>query len=121
MARRNWHRFVFFAAGVYNLVWGAYSAFDPQWLFRLTDMPPLNHPAIFACLGMVIGLYGVRCLDIARSPEGGGSSPRWGWREAVRADWLGNARLEWNVADRDVHPLPDERPDLVGSVQPLPV
>ena len=71
MARRKWHQSVFFAAGVYNLVWGAYSAFDPQWLFRLAGMPLLNHPAIFACLGMVIGLYGVLYLGVARSPERG--------------------------------------------------
>jgi hypothetical protein len=34
-------------------------------------MPPLNHPAIFACLGMVIGLYGVVYLEVARVPERG--------------------------------------------------
>ena len=34
-------------------------------------MPLLNHPAIFACLGMVVGLYGVLYLEVARSPERG--------------------------------------------------
>lgn len=34
-------------------------------------MEPLNHPAIFACLGMVIGLYGVVYLEVARRPEHG--------------------------------------------------
>jgi hypothetical protein len=62
---------VFVAAGVYNLAWGAWSALDPQWLFRLAGMPLLNHPAIFACLGMVIGLYGVLYLEVARVPERG--------------------------------------------------
>jgi hypothetical protein len=31
---------------------------DPQWLFRVSELPRLNHPEIFACLAMVIGLYG---------------------------------------------------------------
>ena len=34
-------------------------------------MQPLNHPEIFACLGMVIGLYGVLYLEVARKPEHG--------------------------------------------------
>jgi hypothetical protein len=71
IARRRFHRCVFVAAGIYNLAWGAYSAWDPQWLFRFADMPPLNYPEIFACLGMVIGLYGVLYLEVARRPEQG--------------------------------------------------
>ena len=31
----------------------------------------MNHPAVFACLGMVIGLYGILYLDVSRSPERG--------------------------------------------------
>lgn len=34
-------------------------------------MQLLNHPAIFACLGMVIGLYGIVYLEVARLPERG--------------------------------------------------
>ena len=44
---------------------------DPQWLFRFGGMPPLNHPAIFACLAMVVGLYGMLYLEVARVPERG--------------------------------------------------
>jgi len=69
--RHKLHRAVFIAAGVYNIGWGVYSVLDPQWLFRFADMPPLNHPAIFACLGMVIGLYGLLYLEVARVPERG--------------------------------------------------
>ena len=65
------HRATFVLAGLYNLAWGAFSALDPQWLFRLTGMEPLNHPEIFACLAMVIGLYGVAYLEVARRPERG--------------------------------------------------
>jgi hypothetical protein len=43
----------------------------PQWLFELAGMPPANHPQVFACLGMVIGLYGVVYVEVARRPEEG--------------------------------------------------
>lgn len=69
--RRRWHRAVFAVAGCYNLAWGAFTAADPQWLFRFAGLEPLNHPAIFACLGMVIGLYGVLYWEVARVPERG--------------------------------------------------
>src|SRR5262249_5062845 len=71
IARRRFHRFVFLAAGIYNLAWGLYSALDPQWIFRFADMPPSNYPDIFACLAMVIGVYGMLYLEVARVPERG--------------------------------------------------
>jgi len=71
MPRRGFHRVVFLTAGIYNICWGAYSAVDPQWLFRFAGLPLLNHPAVFSCLAMVIGLYGVLYLDVARHPEQG--------------------------------------------------
>ena len=69
--RRRWHRALFCVAGAYNILWGLYAAIDPQWLFRFAGMPPLNHPQIFACLGMVVGLYGLLYLEVARLPEKG--------------------------------------------------
>jgi hypothetical protein len=69
--RRKWHCLVFAVAGLYNIAWGLWSAADPQWLFRFAGMAPLNQPAIFACLGMVVGLYGVLYLEVARRPERG--------------------------------------------------
>lgn len=58
IVRSRFHRVVFIASGVYNIGWGMY-ADDPQWLFRFAGLPPLNHLQIFACLGMVVGLYGI--------------------------------------------------------------
>jgi hypothetical protein len=69
--RRKFHRIVFAVAGIYNIGWGLYAVWDPQWLFRFAGLPPLNHPQIFACLGMVVGLYGIIYLEIARVPERG--------------------------------------------------
>ena len=71
MKRRRLHRWVFAAAGVYNIAWGLWAAVDPQWLFRLAEMPPAVHPQIFTAMGMVIGLYGVLYLEVARRPEQG--------------------------------------------------
>ena len=71
MKRRRFHRLVFILAGIYNIGWGIYSALDPQWLFRFAKMPPLNYPEIFACLAMVVGLYGIIYLEVARAPEHG--------------------------------------------------
>lgn len=71
LPRRRWHQFVFLAAGIYNIAWGLYAAIDPQWLFRFAEMPVAVHPQIFACLGMVVGLYGVLYLEVARRPERG--------------------------------------------------
>lgn len=71
IVRRRFHRAVFAVAGLYNICWGVWSAADPQWLFRFTGMAPSNYPAVFACLAMVVGLYGVLYLDVARVPERG--------------------------------------------------
>lgn len=71
LPRKAFHRFVFVCAGIYNLGWGIYSALNPQWLFRFAEMPPLNYPEIFACLGMVVGVYGILYLEVARVPEKG--------------------------------------------------
>jgi hypothetical protein len=69
--RRRFHRAVFVAAGAYNILWGLYAAVDPQWLFRFAGLPPQRHPQIFACLGMVIALYGILYWEVARRPERG--------------------------------------------------
>ena len=69
--RRRLHRAVFVAAGVYNIAWGLFTCADPQWLFDFAGMPPINYPPMMQCLGMVIGLYGLLYLEIARRPEHG--------------------------------------------------
>jgi len=71
MKRRRLHQVTFALAGAYNLGWGAYSAYDPQWLFRYAGMPLANHPEIFACLAMVVGIYGFLYWQVARDPERG--------------------------------------------------
>lgn len=71
MKRRNFHRLIFLLAGIYNICWGIFSSIYPNWLFDFAGMPPINYPEIFVCLGMVIGLYGVIYLEVARRLEKG--------------------------------------------------
>lgn len=67
--RRRLHRCTFVAAGLYNLAWGLLSAVYPQWFFTFAGMEPPRYPEIFACLGMVIGLYGILYFQVALFPE----------------------------------------------------
>lgn len=69
--RRKFHRAVFIIAGIYNIFWGIFSAIYPNWLFDFAGMPPINYQQIFACLGMVVGLYGIIYFEVARKPENG--------------------------------------------------
>jgi hypothetical protein len=92
--RRRLHRTVFCLAGAYNIGWGLYSAADPQWLFRFAGMPLSSTPEIFACLGMVVGLYGVLYLEVARVPERGWLLAAVGLTGKVLGP-LGMAHLLW--------------------------
>ena len=58
------------AAGVYNLAWGAPVILFPDLPFQLVGMEPLPDPgrAIWQCLGMVIGVYGVGYACAAARP-----------------------------------------------------
>ena len=76
MKRRKFHRVVFVLADIYNIAWGLYSAYDPQWLFRFARMPRSNYPEIFACLAMVVGLYGIIYFEVAREVVHRIESPR---------------------------------------------
>ena len=69
--RRKFHRIAFLLAGIYNICWGLWVAYDPNWLFRFAGMEPINYPDVFACLGMVVGVYGIIYLEVARRPERG--------------------------------------------------
>ena len=71
LPRRRFHRITFLLAGIYNLAWGLWTGLDPQWLFRVAGMEPMRHPAVFACVGMIVGVYGILYLEVARRPEHG--------------------------------------------------
>ena len=97
MKRRRFHQIVFALAGAYNVAWGVYSALDPQWLFRYAGMPLSNTPEIFACLGMVVGIYGFLYWQVARDPERGAAIAAIGLLGKVLGP-IGLARLIWSGA-----------------------
>lgn len=101
MKRRRLHRVTFAAAGIYNLAWGAVAAIFPGWLFAFAGMEPPRYPEVFACLGMVIGLYGILYLDVARRPEHGRLIAAVGLAGKVLGPigWLGlHLRGDWPLA-----------------------
>jgi hypothetical protein len=71
MKRKRLHQITFTLAGIYNILWGLWVSIDPNWLFRFAKMEMPNYPEIFICVGMIVGLYGVVYLEIARRPERG--------------------------------------------------
>jgi hypothetical protein len=71
MKRRKFHQIIFILAGIYNICWGLFTALYPEWQFRFAGMAPQNYPEIYACVGMVVGLYGLVYFEIARRPERG--------------------------------------------------
>lgn len=66
----RWMRGWLVAAGLYNLAWGIPVILLPDLPFEMLGMPPLEDPgrAIWQCLGMVIGVYGVGYLCASRDP-----------------------------------------------------
>lgn len=65
------YRTVFALAASYNLVFGVWAGFWPQAFFRWFVMEPPRYPAIWQCLGMVIGVYGLAYAYAAMWPERG--------------------------------------------------
>lgn len=66
----RWMKLWLQAAGVYNLLWGGVVILAPDLPLRMASIEPLPEPgrAIWQCLGMVIGVYGVGYLCAARDP-----------------------------------------------------
>jgi hypothetical protein len=56
---RSMYRLIFAAAGAYNILFGLWAALFPRAFFALFRLGSPQYPGIWACLGMVVGLYGV--------------------------------------------------------------
>ncbi|MCA8997041.1 MAG: SRPBCC family protein [Planctomycetaceae bacterium] len=63
-----WAKSWLFAAGIYNLLWGAVIILAPQWLFEATGTPPPLYPQCWQCVGMIVGVYGIGYLIAAADP-----------------------------------------------------
>ena len=61
-------RNVLFAAGAYNVLWGAFAVLFPSAMFRWLDMPLPNYPQLWQCIGMIVGVYGIGYAIAAFDP-----------------------------------------------------
>ncbi|HJT18762.1 MAG TPA: hypothetical protein VJ853_15300, partial [Thermoanaerobaculia bacterium] len=52
------YRLTFSAAAAYNVAFGLWAALFPYAFFDVFALDAPRYPAIWACLGMVVGLYG---------------------------------------------------------------
>lgn len=66
------------AAGCYNLAWGAIAVCVPHWMLSVLGVVPVGADAgfdnatvaaqLWACIGMIVGVYGVGYLVASRDP-----------------------------------------------------
>ena len=63
-----WMRPILQAAGAYNLAFGAFVILFPNALFQWIGVENPTYPAIWQCVGMVVGVYGVGYLIAAANP-----------------------------------------------------
>jgi hypothetical protein len=64
-AYRNW----FYAAAIYNFVWGTWVVLAPLSFFRFLKMELPNYPGIWQSVGMIVQVYALGYWLIARDPK----------------------------------------------------
>ncbi|MBL8212002.1 MAG: redoxin domain-containing protein [Bryobacterales bacterium] len=62
------HRSVLIAAGIYNILFGAFAVLFPLAIFRWAGMAEPNYPELWQCIGMIVGVYGAGYLAASRDP-----------------------------------------------------
>ncbi len=65
------YRLLFAAAAIYNVAFGIWAAAFPRAFFDWFELAPPVYPSIWACVGMVVGLYAPLYAYAARFPERG--------------------------------------------------
>ena len=66
-----WMRRWLVAAAAYNIVWGTVMVIAPVWTLRMLGVSPPNAelwPQLWACIGMIVGVYGIGYMIAARDP-----------------------------------------------------
>ena len=61
---RGW----FFAAAVYNLLWGVWVVLYPRGYFEILGMPVPSMLALWQSVGMIVGVYAIGYWLVARDP-----------------------------------------------------
>jgi peroxiredoxin len=64
----RWMRSVLLAAGIYNVLWGAFAVLFPGAIFSWLNMPQPNYPQFWQCIGMIVGVFGVGYAIAAFDP-----------------------------------------------------
>jgi peroxiredoxin len=64
----GWMRRTLLAAGLYNMVWGAWVILFPNAQFDWLGMPHPNYPQFWQCIGMIVGVYGLGYAIAAADP-----------------------------------------------------
>ncbi len=66
---RPWMKGVLLAAGAYNLLWGFIVVLFPNATLAWMGFDPLpRYPALWQCIGMIVGVYGIGYLVAAQNP-----------------------------------------------------
>lgn len=70
---KPWMPYCLLFAGFYNLLWGAFVVLFPTKLFEWLAVAPQQMPnptglAIWQCVGMIVGVYGIGYLCAAADP-----------------------------------------------------
>lgn len=67
-AAPRWMVRVLLAAAAYNVLWGGAVILFPEAGFRWIGIDPPRYPALWQCIGMIVGVYGVGYALAARDP-----------------------------------------------------
>jgi hypothetical protein len=59
----------FYAAAIYNVLWGIPTILWPRQVFALTGYPLDRYPALFQCIGMMVAVYGLGYYYLAVNPK----------------------------------------------------
>lgn len=67
--RLNRYRAWFYAAALYNFLWGTWVILFPNHLFDLLQMERPNYPGIWQSVGMIVQVYAIGYWLIAKDPK----------------------------------------------------
>jgi len=60
---------IFYAAAVYNILWGSLVVFFPKASIAFFGLNPLNYYEIWQCVGMIVAVYGLAYAFAASDPR----------------------------------------------------
>ncbi len=59
----------FYAAAIYNVLWGTVAILFPVRMFELMRVPPPNYPPLVQSIGMMVLVYGPGYWLVAKNPQ----------------------------------------------------